>query len=229
MVNLFKKLRGGALMGIGYMLSPLSWWNDIFFNLPIALVFGYGLTWINLDWFLPGTIVGYWLSNVLGIVMMQFGAVDMFLAEDKRDIKRDLLIGLGGATLYTLVVSALVYFHMKENLYKVGGSLQRLRRVETLLWLGRVEEAITEFEGVKSKGAKNFQAYVGKHRNRIPNYQLYQRLGIPIGSGSVESKIKQIGTRVKISGAMWKRENVPQILRLRCAYLSNYPCLSICA
>lgn len=22
------------------MLSPLSWWNDLFFNLPIALLFG---------------------------------------------------------------------------------------------------------------------------------------------------------------------------------------------
>lgn len=114
MLNLFKKLRGGAMMGIGYMLSPLSWWNDLFFNLPIALIFGYALGWINSDWFLPGTIVGYWLSNVLGILMMQFGAMDMFVSEDNRNIKRDLLIGLGGSTLYTLAVAALVYFHVLE-------------------------------------------------------------------------------------------------------------------
>ena len=101
-------------MGIGYLLSPLSWWNDLFFNLPIALVFGYGVSWLNASWFLPGTIVGYWLSNVLGMVMMQFGAVDMFWAEDNRNVKRELLIGLGSATLYTLVVSALVYFHVLE-------------------------------------------------------------------------------------------------------------------
>lgn len=114
MGNWLKRLRGGALTGIGYMLSPLSWWNDLFFNLPIALVFGYGVSWISQDWFLPGTIVGYWLSNVLGIVMMQFGAMDMFLAEEKRDLKRDLLIGFGGATLYTIVVAALVYFHILQ-------------------------------------------------------------------------------------------------------------------
>jgi hypothetical protein len=114
MINLLKKLRGGTLMGIGYLLSPLSWWNDLFFNLPIALVFGYGVSWLNASWFLPGTIVGYWLSNVLGMVMMQFGAVDMFWAEDNRNVKRELLIGLGSATLYTLVVSALVYFHVLE-------------------------------------------------------------------------------------------------------------------
>ncbi|BAZ84809.1 hypothetical protein NIES806_10020 [Dolichospermum compactum NIES-806] len=66
-----------------------------------------------------------------------------------------------------------------------------------------------------------------KHRQRIPNYSTYQKLGIPIGSGSVESKIKQIGARVKISGAIWKRQNVPRILRVRCAYLNNSSCLSI--
>lgn len=94
------------------MLSPLSWWNDLFFNLPIALGLGYAASWINSDWFLAGTIVGYWLSNVLGILMMQFGAMDMFISEDKRNVKRDLLIGVGSSTLYTFVVAALAYFHV---------------------------------------------------------------------------------------------------------------------
>ena len=114
MINLLKKLRGGTLIGLGYMLSPLSWWNDIFFNLPIALVFGYAVSWIKADWFLAGTVVGYWLSNVLGILMMQFGAVDVFMDEEKRNTRRDLLLGLGGSTLYTVVVAALVYFHVLD-------------------------------------------------------------------------------------------------------------------
>jgi len=91
------------------MLSPLSWWNDLFFNLPIALIFGYGASWINSSWFVPGTVIGYWLSNVVGIVMMQFGAGEILSREENRNLKRDLLLGLGGATLYTLVVAALVY------------------------------------------------------------------------------------------------------------------------
>jgi hypothetical protein len=84
------------------------------------------------------------------------------------------------------------WYHLKENLYKVGGSRKRLQRVETMLWLGQVEQSITEFKSVNTKQAKRFQAYLQNHSQRIPNYREYQRLAIPIGSGSVESKIKQI-------------------------------------
>ncbi len=114
MLNLLKKLRGGALVGVGYMLSPLSWWNDLFFNLPIALVFGYAMRWLSPAWFLPGTIVGYWLSNVLGILMMQFGTMDLLLKDETRNIRRELLLGFGGSTVYTVIVAALVYFHLLE-------------------------------------------------------------------------------------------------------------------
>ena len=110
---------------------------------------------------------------------------------------------------------------------KVGGSLKRLQQVETRLWLGWVDAAIAEFDCLKGKQTQKFQLHLDKHRHRIPDYSTYQKLGISIGSGSFESKIKQIGARVQISGALWKRQNVPQILRLRCPYLNNSPCLSI--
>jgi hypothetical protein len=134
-----------------------------------------------------------------------------------------------GGTGVVIKREVLDWYHLKENLYKVGGSMRRIKTVENLLWLGRVEEGIREFESLKSQQARKFKSYLEKHQGRIPNYQNYQRLGIAIGSGSVESKIKQIGARVKISGASWKRQNVAQILRLRCAYLSNSKCLSISA
>ncbi|MGG6295553.1 hypothetical protein ACQ4M4_14260 [Leptolyngbya sp. AN02str] len=112
---MLKKLRGGFLVGLGYMLSPLSWWNDLFFNLPIAYAFGYVVKWVMPGWFLPGTVVGYWLSNVAGIVMMQFGATDMLVDKPQTNLRRSLLIGLGTSTLYTLVVAGLVYFHILET------------------------------------------------------------------------------------------------------------------
>lgn len=42
-----------------------------------------------------------------------------------------------------------------------------------------------------------------------------------MGSGPVESWIQQIDERVQMTGARWKSERVPQILALRCAYLSG--------
>lgn len=113
------------------------------------------------------------------------------------------------------------WYHLKENLYKIGGSNARLKQVENYLWSGEIELALAKFEGCEGKEVKNFSAYLNKHRQRIPNYKLYQELGICIGSGAVESTIKRIGLRMKISGAQWKSENVPQYLKLRCAYLNQ--------
>ena len=109
----------------------------------------------------------------------------------------------------------------------MGGSLKRLETVESLLWHGGVEAAIEAFEGLSRLQAKRFQNYLQKHRHRIPDYGHYQRLGIAIGSGEVESKIKQVSARLKVSGARWRPENVPKMLRLRCAYLNRSSCLSI--
>lgn len=114
------------------------------------------------------------------------------------------------------------WFHLKENLYKVGGSLKRLKKAETLLWKGKVEEAIALFVDYRGKQAKNFLRYLEKHRSRIVNYKYYQEEQLcSIGSGAVESGIKQIGARVKISGAQWNAESVSQILSVRCAYLNG--------
>lgn len=103
------KLKHLGLVGLGYMLSPLSWWNDLFFNFPIAAAFGYGVNWLHPGWFVPATAVGYWVSNVLGILMMQFGATDLLFPERDKSLKRDLLWGIGGSTVYTLGVVALIY------------------------------------------------------------------------------------------------------------------------
>ncbi len=42
-----------------------------------------------------------------------------------------------------------------------------------------------------------------------------------IGSGAIESTVKQIDRRTKISGAQWNIKNVPQVLAHRCAYLNG--------
>ena len=114
------------------------------------------------------------------------------------------------------------WFHLKENLFKIGGSLKRLRHGETLLWKGKINEAIALLAGECPKRARKFLAYVEKHRHRLPNYQLLQtEYQISIGSGAVESAIKQLDRRLKISGAQWNSCSVNKMLRLRCAYLNG--------
>lgn len=113
------------------------------------------------------------------------------------------------------------WFHLIENLHKVGGSLKRLRQAESLLWEGQVDQTIALFVPLKTKASRRFQAYLQTHRHRIPNYRYYQMEGLPISSGPVESWIKQIDARIQITGARWKSERVPQILALRCAYLNG--------
>jgi hypothetical protein len=49
-----------------------------------------------------------------------------------------------------------------------------------------------------------------------------QQQGLCIGSGSVESTIKRIGVRIKISGAQWNAENIGRVLKQRCAYLNRF-------
>lgn len=130
-----KKIRGGSLLVLGYLLSPLCWWNDLIFNLPIAYAFGYICRWISADWFIPGLIAGYWLSNVVGILLMQFGAIDMVKESSKpHNLKQDLITGVLSSTAYTLVILILVHFNIldasaflsDENLNQLGSFLPTL-------------------------------------------------------------------------------------------------------
>ena len=91
-----------------------------------------------------------------------------------------------------------------------------------MFWQGKIDEVINLFKEMKKKGFKIFCNYLETHRCRIVNYQYYKEESISsIGSGTVESTIKRIGLRVKISGAQWNIENVSSILALRCAYLNG--------
>lgn len=113
------------------------------------------------------------------------------------------------------------WYHLMENLGKVGGSQQRLNAVEAKLWEGDVDGAVRCFDDWQHERVERFIAYLGKHRHRIVNYSYYHVEGISIGSGEIESTIKQMGRRMKISGAQWRKDNVQQVLSQRSAYLNG--------
>jgi hypothetical protein len=55
------------------------------------------------------------------------------------------------------------WFHLMENLYKVGDSIKRLQQAENLLWQGQVDAARVLFADCKLKQAQNFCEYLDKH------------------------------------------------------------------
>jgi hypothetical protein len=114
------------------------------------------------------------------------------------------------------------WYHLKENLYQIGGFLRRLQAVESLLWQDQIEPIQALFNNCRGKQVKKFFDISEKHATGIINYTYYQAEQLcSIGSGSVESAIQQIGARIKISGPQWNVESVYQILSLPCAYLNG--------
>lgn len=103
-----RKITGGFMAVAGYLLSPLSWWNDAFVNLPLALAFAWGVSFFYKPAFNVSLIIGYWLTNVLGFVLMHKGAQKMFFKEDKKYARRELLKDLGISLLYTAVIVVLI-------------------------------------------------------------------------------------------------------------------------
>lgn len=107
-MSLKQKIRGGLLAFIGYMLSPLSWWNDMFVNVPLALVFAWIVSAFYRPAFSPSLVIGYWLTNVLGFVLMHKGAQTALANQDRKYSRRDLVKDLTISLLYTLLIVGLV-------------------------------------------------------------------------------------------------------------------------
>jgi hypothetical protein len=103
-----RKVSGGVLGFIGFMLSPLSWWNDLFVNLPLALAFAWVVSFFYRPAFEVCVIIGYWLSNVLGFVLMHKGAQRMSSKEERKYSRRDLLRDIGTSILYTALILGLL-------------------------------------------------------------------------------------------------------------------------
>ncbi len=104
-----KRLKCTVLSMSGYLLSPLSFWNDLFINVPIAYVFGLMFGLVSERLFLTGLIVGYWLSNVAGFVLLHKGIVCMINPEAKmRFARSELMKDVGLSLAYTAILVILV-------------------------------------------------------------------------------------------------------------------------
>lgn len=100
-----RRLGDVLLVSIGLILSPLTWWNDLVVNVPLAYVFSLPFSLVSEKFFLFGFILGYWLSNLLGFLMLHWGGEGLISKKRKTiSIKHSLYISV----VYSFLIIALV-------------------------------------------------------------------------------------------------------------------------
>ncbi len=91
-----------AVFFIGWLLSPLTFWNDTFVNIPISyLLASLAIRVIRAD-FLFLVLIFYWLSNGVGILMMYTSGKSIM--RDKSGRLKALVIFLITVVIYSVII-----------------------------------------------------------------------------------------------------------------------------
>jgi len=157
-------------------------------------------------------------------------------------LARELVIlGDGAEWIWRLVaehfpkaVQILDWFHACEYLMPVAKAAFTtekaqdtwVHRAKQAMWEGKVDaliDACLDLVLVENSSDPAFVAarYFHQNRERM-DYPTYRRQGYQIGSGTIESGAKQIGTmRMKVAGAIWNEDSARKVAKARAAYLSN--------
>lgn len=108
--------RGGLLATIGYILSPLSWWNDLFVNIPIAYGAASLVALVYPEAFAYSFAAFYLLTNILGFILMHRGAEDI---AGRSLGRRSTLYYIVISAAYTALVLLLAYIGVLPPLQKL--------------------------------------------------------------------------------------------------------------
>ena len=98
-----------AVFFIGWMLSPLTFWNDVFVNIPISYLCAALLVKVVKADFLFLVLVFYWLSNGIGILMMYSSGKSIIQDKSKRL-----------QSLVTLLITVVIYSVIIIILNRIG-------------------------------------------------------------------------------------------------------------
>jgi len=128
------------------------------------------------------------------------------------------------------VVEVLDFAHAVEHLAHVAEVLPGKTATARRRWVqkhrrmlrhGQVEEVIQTLTSLATKHRRKKKIrteleYFLKHKHRM-QYDAYEKAGIPMGSGSVESAIRRVvNMRLKAAGMFWLKHNGEGFLHLRC-------------
>ncbi|BEP18551.1 hypothetical protein PYJP_19030 [Pyrofollis japonicus] len=102
-----QRMIGGILATIGYILSPLSWWNDAIVNIPLSLAIAYLLNKAFGLNKLAGFYLGYMFTNVLGMYLLLYGGM-LAVTRKAKLSKRDVVISSLVSLVYTIAASIIL-------------------------------------------------------------------------------------------------------------------------
>jgi len=114
-----RRFDAGIIAVIGYLLSPLSWWNDAFINLPLAWLFASLVSLASHRLFAPAMVLGYWLTNIAGPLLMARGTAGVVTGDPPRLGRRQFISSLIAATAYTLLILMLYRFGLLKPVHKL--------------------------------------------------------------------------------------------------------------
>lgn len=90
---------------VGYALSPLSWWNDLVVNVPLAYIFALPFSLMDERLFPVSFILGYFLSNLIGFMLLHKGLAGVLRKSQPHfNLKQTLWVTI----FYTLLLVVLV-------------------------------------------------------------------------------------------------------------------------
>lgn len=108
-----------------------------------------------------------------------------------------------------------------HTLYPNDADISKRKRwlttYKTHLYMGRIHKIIAVLHKRKRPELAH---YFETHQRRM-QYLEFREEGFPIGSGTVESGVKQFKQRLTGTGMRWKRDNVDRMLVIRAAVLSH--------
>jgi hypothetical protein len=91
-----------VIAAIGFVLSPLSWWNDLVVNVPLAYLFAWSLSTWDERLYVPAFVLGSLLTNIAGLVLLHKGIAGA-VVDRKTSLKWDLVMATGYSALIALV------------------------------------------------------------------------------------------------------------------------------
>ena len=103
-----KRVKRGIVFFIGWILSPFTWWNDTFVNVPLSYLVANILHYIIHIKFIWLLMVSYWFTNFLGLYLMYYGGKRLIMSS-KDKIKTAMLL------IIFMVIYSLVMIYLNKQ------------------------------------------------------------------------------------------------------------------